>query len=359
MRGNCATWLLLGLAEVGCGFSPGAAVGDSQVVTEDAIIPDAPPPIARWIVAGETSSTPGLVVHPFAGLFGAPCAKQTAPAYAYRSLLRREDTTFVYGVESELWGIALSCASVDSTTIAGGGPRPVQRIVWDPASGVGFFTADGALAIGVYRFTTNADGKPVTGGSANAPSAAGALALDAPRSALYVAGASAAYQYTLIGGELSFPGAGSNIAAPMCGSPVDLLLSGDSILGFCSDAPGIRHYTRSPFAYDATLTGLGPTSQVVAVPGDMAVAATVSPSSLVTVFLNNGAPTLSTPIDLSSPVTAMAVSEDGLVLVTAEQKDASNAVITAWSISGGALTKLDTETQPGTITALAITKPGT
>ncbi len=361
MRGTCATWLLLGLGEMGCGFSPSAAaLSDGQAIVDTAM-PDTPlpPPVARWIVAGVTTTTPGIVVHPFAGVFGTPCAKQTSPSYAYRTLLTRNDSTYVYGVESEFWGFGLGCASVDSTMVAGGGPRPIQRIVLDSTTGVGFFTADGALAIGVYRFTTASDGKPTIGGSANAPSAAGALVFDSAHAALYMAGTSAVYQYTLVGTQLTFPSPGSNVAAPMCTAPVDLIVSGDSILGFCSDVPGIRHYVRSPFAYDKTINGLGATTQVVALPNDMAVAATSSPSSLVVLTLNNGAPTLSSPVALSSSVTAMAVSEDGLVLVTAQQKDASNAEITAWSVSGTTLTKLATEPQAGTITALAITKPGT
>ena len=98
---------------------------------------------------------------------------------------------------------------------------------------------------------------------------------------------------------------------------------------------------------------------VVALPNDRALAATQSPAALVVVSLNQGAPVVSPGTSLASAATAIAVSEDGLVAVTARQIDASNSEITAWSINGATLTKLDSETQVGTVTSLAITKPGT
>lgn len=359
MRAACATTLLFGLVQAGCGFSPAGSVTDAPVTTVDSAV-DAPPPIPRWVVAGVTTMSGSyLTVHPLAATFGAPCAHQTSPAFAYRSLLSHPDLPYAYGVESAFWGFALGCSAVTSTMVPGGGPRPIQRIVLDSSASVGFFTADGPLATGVYRFTTQPTGTPAAGGNANAPSAAGALALVPSDAQLFVAGTSAIYEYTLVGATLDFPTSNSQMTAPMCGAPVDLVPSGDSVYAFCSDASDIRRYTRSPFVYAGTAGTLGSVSEVLPLPSDRAIAATVSPSALVVLSFGAGPVMMQVGPSLPSSVTAMAASDDGSVVVTAVQTDPNTSEISAWAVTGTTITKLDSQSEPGTVTSLTITKPGT
>ncbi len=331
--------------------------GDASDAAIDAS-PDAPASTHNWAVAS-ISSTSGsaLQVFPFddTGL-GAPCPL-TAAVDRYNDLVAHPSLPYVYAIESRFEGIAVSCAQVTSTTFPDlGVPRTVQRIRFDAPSSVGFFTIDGTGTTGVYRFEAGSDGTPTVLDSAAAPTGSGAMALDGSGAHLYIGGTSQVADFALIAG-LDFSSAYEQAAS--CAAPTDLVLSGDSVLAFCSDDDNVWRYTRSPFAFDALVGTLGAIDRVVALPHDRALAAVSSSASLQLLTLGAGTPSWTAGPSFASRVTAMAVSRDGRFVVTGRAVDASTSELAEFEIDGqDNFTPLGTMTVDGTINSLAVVPSG-
>lgn len=344
----------------GCDFTHGAAGSGGDDAKVDAPPLDTAPLTPRWISLGiSTGSGASIKVVPFDGkTIGAACAATTTSAYEFREIVDHPTMPYVYGVETDFRGVQLGCNAFVTTTLTSlGAARPLQRIALNQSGTIGFFTMDGPLAVGVYRFAAQSDGTPSIAGSANGPSASGAVALVEADAQLFVAGAGQIFGYALTPTALDFPT--MSTGAMICTNPVDLLASGSSLLAFCSDTPDVRRYTRSPFAFDTTVGALGAVSRVVALPGDRAIAARISPPQLASIALGAGTPTWTDGPTLPTAVTAMAASRDGSILVTGRSIDASTSELAVWSVTGTTVLQVDTETVTGTITSIAVTAPGT
>lgn len=347
----------------GCSFDAKVATTvDGPTDTVDMKMADPLPP--SWIVVGMSrGASPRVRIFPFSGTeLATTCAEQpstTSTAFALRDLLPHPTMPVTYGVDAGLRTLGLSCTSITLGTSTAGTPRLVQQIVRDPASGVGFYTADGAGAVGVYRFTTDTTGTPTVTGSANAPSAAGALALDVANAQLFVAGAGTAQGYDLVGLDFVAPGVG----AAMCLEPMRLAVSGAFVLAFCANENHIRRYVRSPFAIDPVMPevgALGPVDQVAALPGDRVVVARKAPTSdLVVVSNNGGLPSWGQGPPVASRVLAMAASADGRTLATARVTGTSSSELAIWRIEANAITLEAVTNLDTVVTALAVTTPGT
>jgi hypothetical protein len=342
----------------GCGFS---VSGSSAPMIDGARPVDADEERPRWAISAiNDGSASTVTVHPLVGTrFSSTCTGQLAPgAQAIRALLPHPSLPLVYALEGGFHAIHPGCSSstwVGMPNVGGG--RPIQRIALDPATGVGFFTADGAGAIGVYRFTIASDGAPTVTSAANATSQGGALALDATGSRLLIAGPSITSSYSLIGENHDLPS--TYETAGGCMQPIDLLLTGDKALLFCKDVAEVRRYDRDPFVAEANAGELGAVSQVLALPNDRAIAGRLFPPDLSILDLAAGSPTLIAGPSLETAVSAMAVSREGDLVVTARALDTTRSELAIWTISGSLLMLADTQTIEGTVSALALMPPAT
>ncbi len=345
------------IGAVGCSFSP---VPVQQADPDADPVPDADPPRNYWVTAAVTRATSQLIqIYSFerSAPAIAPCAEQAAPGpVPSKALLPHPTLPFVYEVESGFHGLSLRCNGITVTGMENvGSTRSLQRIVLDADAGVGFFTIDGAGSIGLYRFTTATDGMPTVSGSGNATSQAGPLVLDRASSSLFVAGTGVVASHALVGPSMDLPAGGTSQAG--CGVPTDLVVTGASVLEFCADGAEILRYTRNPFAFVAPVGTLGATAQVVALPGDRAIAARVSPPDLAMLALGGGAPTWSAGPSLPSRALAIAASLDGETLVSATQVDPTHSELATWRIVDHGILPLGTQIIDGTVTALAVTNP--
>ncbi len=340
----------------GCGFS---------VPSSNSPTPDAPadmlviPPKAYWTMAAVTKNgASSVAIYPFDGTaFKAPCPEHPT-TLAVRDLLAHPSLPFVFEVESGIHALSLTCSSITESGMSDvAGVRPIQQIGFDSANNVGFFSADGALAIGVYRFVTSAvSAAPMVTGSANAPSNAGTLVLDAPAHLLFTAGNGITAGYVL-DAAMNLPITYTSAAG--CGLPTKLLLSGNYVLQLCADVPDIKRYTKSPFVFDRNVGAIGAVDQAVPLSGDRVVVARVSPTDLAVVALAAGTPTWTAGPALASRATALAVSSDGEIVASGRVVDATTSEIALWRLSGSSLTLLSRQTVTGYVTALAVTTPGT
>ena len=346
----------------GCNFSASLS---PNIDAPDVDAPDGAPLTPYWVVAamarGSASTTPRIQALPFDGTrFTTPCVERAAPGFS-RDLLHHPTLRLLYSVDTGFHALDPGCNAMTFTGTPNiSGARPIQQIAQDPATGIGFFTMDGAGALGVYRFTSAGDGTPTVTGSANATSNAGPIALDAPNRALFVAGPVIAGGYALVGPTLDLPA--TYTSAAMCMEPVRLILTSTNyLLAFCADTTEIRRYTRSPFASDTMVGALGMVDSVVPLPGDRAIAARKAPNSdLVVVSLNGGSPSWGVGPPVSSRVIAMAASRDGRVVATAhvDPLDVFKSGIAIWSVNNNVVTLLDVAALDTVVTALAVTTPG-
>lgn len=347
--------LLVTLVLGGCSFD----VSTAQMMIDAAppidMVDAPPPPVLRWLIASNTEGAMAkvTVIGIRDGKFEAACPAQPVPgSLPLRDLLPHPNLPYVYAVEAGFHGATITC---DALTWAGMAnvttTRPIQRIAYDATLGVGFFTGDGPSAVGVYRFTTATDGAPTVTGNADATSNSGALALDAAQSALYVAGPNIASSYALVGAGLDLPVMRTN--ASTCAGPSDLVVSGESILSFCSDSPDIHKYSRSPFTFESMVT-MAAVDRVVTLPGDRAVAASTTPG-LIAIALGAGNPTWQAGPTLASRVTALAASTDGELVVSARLVNATTAELALWKVVDSTISMADTTTVPGVVSAVAIT----
>jgi hypothetical protein len=350
---------------VGCSFESRVAATDASPDSIDA--PDAAPLVPQWIVAGMSRGpTPLVRIFPFDGeKFTAPCTEQTSSptGFALRDFARHPSLKLVYGLDRGFRSLSLTCSAM---TFAGstdvGGVREIQQVVHDAATGVGFFSAGGTGAVGVYRYDTASNGTPTVAGDADAPANSGPIALDATNKQLFVAGGlGTAGGYVLTGSTLTLPT--TYTTASMCMRPVRLIPSGPNhLLAYCNDQPDIRRYTRAPFETDAVmpLVGtLGTVDAVAPLPDDRAIAARAAPKSdLVVVKHNAGLPTWGSGPPVASRVLAIGVSADGHTVATARVMGPTASEIAVWSVNGDTI-KLVAVTQTDTVvTALAVTTPG-
>jgi hypothetical protein len=86
--------------------------------------------------------------------------------------------------------------------------------------------------------------------------------------------------------------------------------------------------------------------------------ARAAPPDLAVVDLHAGAPTWTAGPALGSAVTAMAASLDGTVVATARPLDAMTSELALWRVAGSSVTLLGTQQVMGTVTAVALTTPG-
>jgi len=309
-----------------------------------------------WITASVSrSSMPYAVLHHLDGSGQVTACPVHAAQRVNRALIPHPTLPFVYAVDSGFAGISLGC---DSDSYLGsvqiGAARATQRIAYEPSLMTGYFTVDGPGALGLYRFTTAADGTPTITSSTDTSPNSGPLALDAQRATLITAAPNAAAAYVLTGSTLDLPT--TNVTAPGCAQPIDLASSGGYTLLFCADTSQIFRYTTSPFALESQIPGPGPVDRIVALPGDRAIAATTAPA-LGLISLSNGSPTWSIGPTIESRVTAMAVSQDGEILATARMTN-TFAELALWRVAGQSITPLATLPISGGVFALAITTAG-
>ena len=335
-----------------CSFSTDIRVADAPPI--DAI--DAPPTaVLHWLMVSQSDGPLAKVtVLPIQDLeFETACPTQPVPdMLPLRDLRAHPNLPYVYAVEAGFWGAPITCNTLtwigtqNVTT-----PRPIQRIVYDSTKGVGFFTGDGINAVGVYRFTTAANGTPTLLGSADATSESGPLALDATAGELFVVGPSVVSSYALVGAGLDLPTTRTNQST--CAGPADLIVSGSNLLSFCTDVPDIHRFTRNPFAPTADAGTMGVVDRVIPLPNDRAIAARAVPD-LAVINLNNGAPTWTPGPTLGSRITAITSSTDGKLVVTARLANTTTAEVVLWRVEGDTITALDTTTVPGVVTSMAL-----
>ena len=343
--------LLVAVLVGACSFESSFPVRDAAMI--DAV--DAPSgPVPRWLVVAHTEGPTSkvTVIGIRENQFETPCPTQPIPGtLPFKDIAAHPNLPYVYGLESGFYGTAVTCGTL---SWSGSGnvtaSRPIQRIGYDAMAAVGFFTGDGSGSIGVYRFTTAADGTPTLSGTADATAGAGGLALDASRSALYVVGASIASSYDLVGATLDLPANRTN--ASTCSTPQDVVVSGDMILDFCSDSADVRRYSRTPFQMISSVP-MGTVDRVIALPNDRAIAARTVPD-LAVASLASGNPTWGTGQPLGSRITALTAATDGTVVVSARLAGASSELV-LWKVDGQTLSMLDTTTLPGVVSATALT----
>lgn len=287
------------------------------------------------------------------GKFEPACPVQPVPGMLpIRDLRAHPTLPYVYAVEAGFYSAPITCNTltwVGTPNVTA--PRPVQRIVYDATKSVGYFTGDGPSAVGVYRFTTAADGSATLSGSTDATSESGPLALDASTSELFVVGPSVVSSYALIGAGLDLPAGRTNQST--CAGPSDLIVSGPYLLSFCSDIPDIRRFTRAPFAPTTDGGAIGAVDRVVPLPNDRAIAARAVPD-LAVIDLSSGNPTWTAGPSLGSRITAITTSANGKLVVTARLANVSTAEVVLWRIEGNTITALDTTTVPGVVTSMAL-----
>jgi hypothetical protein len=321
---------------------------------------DTPEPTVHWaVVATTVGGTSMVTVIPVRdGRFESACPSQPVPgSLPLRDLLAHPTLSYVYGVESGFHGTILGCGALSWSGMPNvTALRPIQRIAYDASVGVGFFTGDGMDAIGLYRFTTAADGTPTVGASTNTTAQAGALMLDRAHSTLYVVGASVASSYVFADANLTLPASRSNASA--CVEPVDVAVSGDTMFAFCSDSPEIRKYSRNPFVFASMAGSMGAVDRVVAISNDRAIAARTTPD-LMLVDLGGGTPTWQQGPALGSRVTALGVSNDGSIIMTARPIDSTTSELASWRVEGQSIIPIDTKVVPGDASALTVALPGT
>ncbi len=363
MRTLAGCLLLVGA----CKFNVEVPAG-TDAPTEGIDSPDAAPLSPYWIVVGMArANVPRLQILPFDGkAFTTPCAEQasTSSAYAIRELLPHPTLNKLYAVDGGFHIINPGCAG---STFAGmaniNGPRQIQQIVQDPVTGVGFFTMDGAGAVGVYRFTSAPDGTPTVTSMANAISNAGPLAFDPGTGALFIAGVGFARldRYGLASPGYTFPGSAAENATS-CTEPVRLVPTGNNLLlEFCSDTSEVRRIVRQPFAAD-TMMGqpLGAVDQVSILPNDRVVAARKAPTSdLIVVSNNGGVPFWASGTPIASRVLAMSASKDGLVVATARVTGPDSSEVGLWRIRDNSITLVDVTPVNASVGALGVIAPGT
>jgi len=340
-----------------CGFKPtNGPVTDGPVDTHDAL--DATIPTRFLVTSAEWTQTVGstkFVVYPFDGnQLGGACITQPA-ADDVHALVGHPTRPYVYAVESGVQGASVDCSLVSVSNVGDvGNARAAPQIALKADATVGFSTYDGAGALAVFRFTANSTGVPTAiSGTANGPSESGAVTLDEATSQLLVGGASTIFSYALVGPQLDLPGTAS--LASSCGQPVGLLVSGAKLLVLCGDTAQIQRYDLNPFAFDSPAGGIGAVDAVRALPGDRAVAARIAPPQLVVMDLGGGTPTWTDGPVMSSRVTAMATSQDGSLVVTARQADATSSEIAVWRISGQSVTLVNSQLTAHLATGIAIT----
>jgi hypothetical protein len=350
---------------VGCSFESRVSTVDAS--TEGIDAPDAAPLVPLWIVAGMSRGpTPLVRIFPFDGeKFETPCAEQTSSptGFALRDFAKHPSLKLVYALDRGFRSMSLACGGM---TFAGstdvGGVREIQQVAHDAATGVGFFTAGGTGAVGVYRYDTATNGTPTVAGDADAPANSGALALDVTNKQLFVAGGlGTAGGYVLSGSTLTLPT--TYTTASMCMRPVRLIPTGaNHLLAFCNDQATIRRYNRNPFETDtamSTVGALGAVDAVAPLPGDRAIAARAAPTmDLVVVNNNAGLPMWGVGTQIPSRVLAIGASNDGHIVATARVVGPAASEIAVWSVEGDSV-KLVAVTQTDTVvTALAVTTPG-
>jgi hypothetical protein len=352
----------------GCSFKLDLTPPGTDAPPEGIDSPDARPLSPYWVVVGMVrGSVPRLQIFPFDGKqFVSPCAEQasTSNAYAIRDLVPHPTLDKLYAVDSGFHIITPACGG---STFAGqaniNGPREIQQIVQDPATGIGFFTMEGAGAIGVYRFTSAPDGTPTVAGMANAISNAGPLAFDPATGQLFMAGVGFARldQYELDSPGYTFPAAAAANSAS-CVQPVRLVPTGNGLLlEYCGDTNEVRRIVRQPFGADPT-TGamLGAVDQVAILPNDRVVAARKPPhSDLIVVNNNGGVPTWTTGVTVASKVIAISAAKDGLVVVTSRSTGADSSEIGLWRIDNMTMQLVDVTQVTATVTAVSVIAPGT
>ncbi len=341
----------------GCGFTVPSNLPDASVDTMvDMMVV---PPTPYWVMAAVTKvGVSSVAIYPFDGTAFKPPCPEHPNTLAIRDFLVHPSLRFAFEVESGIHSLSLTCSSMTESGMSNvAGVRAIQQIGFDAVNNVGFFTADGALAIGVYRFVASSvTAAPTVTGSANAPSNAGTLVLDPPGHQLFAAGTGITAGYAL-DGSMNLPATYTSAAG--CGMPTKLLLSGNFVLQMCADAPDIKRYTKNPFVSDGTAGAIGAVDQAVALPADRAVVARVSPADLTVVALAAGTPTWTPGPALASRATALAVSSDGEIIASGRAIDATTSEIALWRLSGTSLTLLSKQTVTGYVTALAVTTPGT
>jgi hypothetical protein len=349
MRWMPIAWMI---ASVACG-------GDDAA--PDA--PDAPvEPSGGWVVANVTrpDGTPLLATFVYdRSTLAVACPEQTVTT-AYKYLAAHPSLPYVYGVDTALTGIALACAGATSSPGATlGQTRAIRLRIVLASDAIGFFTIRNDITReSLWRFTIGSDGVPTVQEEVHSGPNTGALAIDVPVKQIFTGSLRAIFEYPLAGDSLVLPPT-YKAHTTSCTSTVDIALSGDYALAFCSDVGEIQRFTRTPLAPDGTVGAIGVMDRVIAIPGDRAIGARSTPPALVTIALGGGTPTWVDGPALGSPITAMAVSRDASTLFTARPVDAATSELASWQISADAITLIATQTIAGTVVALAETAPGT
>ena len=351
----------------GCSFKLDVAPAGTDAPMEGIDSPDAKPVSPYWVVIGMVrGTTPRLQILPFDGKkFTAPCAEQasTSNAYAIRELVPHATLNKLYAVDSGFHLVNPACAG---STFAGqaniNAPREIQQIVQDPVTGIGFFTMDGAGAIGVYRFTSSPDGTPTLAGMANAISNAGPLAFDPATGQLFMAGVGFARldQYGLDSPGYTFPATPAENATS-CVQPVRLVPTGNGLLlEYCGDTNEVRRFVRQPFGADSMMgQPLGAVDQVAILPNDRVVAARKPPNGdLIVVSNNGGVPFWGTGVIIASKVIAIGAAKDGLVVATSRSTGADSSEIGLWQIDNATIQLVDVTQVDATVTAVSVIAPG-
>jgi hypothetical protein len=260
---------------------------------------------------------------------------------------------YIYAVGDGFQGFAMACGSMTQTAYMPIGlTTSVQRISLDAPGRVGFFSIDGPQNEGVFRFTTATDGTPTLMGKSIAPEPTGPTRLSDGTGELFTAGGTTIYNYKLNGVQYDLNGPSE--FAVICNA-VDLVVSSQYLLGFCSNDGSIQRYTRTPFAFEKSVGALGTVEQVVQLPGDRAIAVTTPPAKLMLIDLGSGTPTWTVGPAVGTKVTSMAISADGKFLVTSRQVDAATGELAVWSVSNDSIKMLGVRAVAGTVTAVAVT----
>jgi hypothetical protein len=349
-----SVWLLL--VGAGCGFDvAGNVPTDARDAAPDSI--DAEPDALRvertLALVAHRDAGDFLVTLPFDNVTGfhAPCAE--APAAPSKDLEPHPTLPYVYSVSSGFEGFALNCTAPKETSLGTlGATRPLQRVVVSPTGDVGFFTIDGAGALGVGRFVADSTGTPTLTAMENGPTQSGGLVLDATHKQLFLTGQSTLWSYALAN-DLSITGATMGVLG--CATPAAVDIEGDTVFEFCADSPIVRTFSRSPLAAGADAGSVGAADIERPLPGGAALIARSTPPSLALVNLTIPVNVLDS-IVLADRLTALAASADGTFAVTAVTSG-TQTVLDLYSVEAASLHHLATSTIVGTVTGAAITGP--